>query len=1407
MRIGGNDNADGRTPATALRTIAAAASRISNPGDVVVIGPGTYEEGNIAPARNGIQGRPVSFRGDPTGVETGDPAGPVRIVVRPPATTAFLLLGNRFVRISDLQIEGGSDAGIQARPRPGGSASAALVLERVLVRGSAKRGIDLRGVQGSVQIESSEVSDNGSGGLSVEGDGATTTVTILNSQIQRNNGPGVFLRLLSAATITGSTLQNNTGAGMVVRGASAIVVQGNQFISNAEESVSAGSLEPVTDLVLENNRSSAAGKTAFVLVASGEARLRGNVVTAEGSHPGAGISVEAAGHEPLVLSIEANQVDGVSDDCVLARSAGVVRLAENALKNCGGNGIRLESVSAATVVANSATQLAGSGILINGGDRINLVANSVTQARGGGIVVNAGATQLQAIRLDRGEISAADGVGVSIRGAAAVRVVGTTVRDGSGHGVLLREVSRVELDRLQVGRMGGTGLIVGGDTDFSNRSVRVSGGRWYHLGGGALKVWTQGSVSVTGTEVLDSGGPGISVAGLPATRVEIVDASIGMHQADGVFIRGVRSGALVNNRVFSNRQSGIVLRSTDQVFVANNLVYANRGEGLAVGVGGEPSARTVVVFNTLYGNGLRGIRIDGPGDSSLVEGGLVLNNIIAGNREAGIAVARTAMPGYVSGFNVNTDGYAPDTRRNPFDIVASPGFLDPAGPDGVLGEDGFRDDNFRLAHRRTGQPANSAAVDAGSDDVGVLGVSGSTAADGLPDTGRADAGFHYGLDASSLSQKVNPPFMPLFVRSAAGSDGNDGRSPSTALASIRNAFERAVAGVTVVVGPGYYREGDIRIRNSSGRVTFLGDPSGYLTGDLPGPVLVDATGFDTGFVIQDGGPVLVRGFYVTGALQAGIQVRAGADSAEIRDNIVFSNLRRGIDVNGANNVSVRNNLVYANGTGGVQIQASRGSLVEGNTIYGNGADGILVGTSVEGGAATETMLLRNIVVGNGEAVAAANGVQIKVSANSREGFRSSYNVVWGRTPFAADTPRSDSDLVVDPLLRNPAGPDGILGAAGFADDDFTLSQGDDSIEVSPAVDLDVEVPDSHHWGSTTELGTPDLGAVDAGYHYPLFHPLVELGRPVFVRGTGDDRNDGSSRLKATRTVERALELTGGGGFVIVGPGRYPVSGLALGRRAGKEKGPTPILWGDETGLLTGDAPGPVILDFGGGRGVTVRGSAVLHGLRLVNARNAAVRVLAGARDVWVQHNVFCGNDGDGVWSAATGVDLVNNLFAGNGGWGVRLTPRRGTGYVRVMNATVAQNVAGGVWVTDRTRPRTQVRLANNVIAGNGGTGAMLYVGSGRTVPWGYNLNADGYSKAPVQGPGAVAAPPQFSRELSQPPPACPEPTAFRLLPSSPARDAGTGDLRLLGLTGRSATVDDAPDLGRPDLGYHRLVVR
>lgn len=925
VRTAGNDANDGLTPATAFQSIRHAAESIFNAGDHVVVGPGTYREGDISPAHNGIENRLVVFSADTTGTQTGDPPGDVVIMPPPndPAqTTGFTVLGRHDIVIEGFTIVGTADAGIfVAADRGKGINSHSISILNNTVRNSVKRGIDVS-VDGSVQVTGNTTSDNGSSGITVQGElGSSATLDVSNNTVTTSQGPGIVVQGVSSGSIDSNVISNSTDTGLQIRESSALIVSRN--------------------------------------------------VVRNGQYGGIGIGT------------------GVSTG------------------DCNGDG------------AVSVDELLIGVNMVLGNQPVS--ACPAFDPHGDGEVT---ITEL------------ISGINAALGGSSATAL--------------------------------GADYVIA-DNDVENNATF------------GIDVNATGQVTAQRNRVLHSGASALSIrlSSSTATATATVTANtLGMSGVDGIFLSGATSGTVQNNVIFSNADTGITARAASSLQIANNLIYANQSHGVAVGTGGASDAapNANIVNNTIYKNGGFGLVVGN--DMAASSGALVVNNIFNLNTGGGIAIQRlSADAGYVTGFNLNTDGVGPDTRVGLYDFSGDPLFVNPPGPDGVLGGNGFADDDFRL--RSSTDPAQrSAAIDTGSGPTSNVGITGTSVQGSPRDAGTVDLGYHYN---ASISQQVTVAVpdlhMPIYVRTQ-GNPNNDGLSPAHALRSIGDAGLKATSSTTIIVGPGRYNEGDIRIRNFVRDVTFLADPRGTATGDPPGVVLVDATGTGkaTGFVLVNGPGVVIDGFYVTGGDDAGIQVRAGSDETQIRNNVVFSNQLRGIDALDANDVQIENNLVYANGTGGIRVAENDNSLVLNNTAYGNGVDGILIGGGAGLTPTRGAVVMRNIVQGNQKGILATD--------DAVEGYMTGFNV--SPDGFAGHTPRADSDFIADPFLVNPSGADAILGGAGFADDDFHLMQ--DGVITSPAVDIDYGDLDTLTSGSTRSDGTPDTGPDDAGYHYPVLTP-------------------------------------------------------------------------------------------------------------------------------------------------------------------------------------------------------------------------------------------------------------------------------------------------------------------------------
>jgi parallel beta-helix repeat protein len=558
-------------------------------------------------------------------------------------------------------------------------------------------------------------------------------------------------------------------------------------------------------------------------------------------------------------------------------------------------------------------------------------------------------------------------------------------------------------------------------------------------------------------------------------------------------------GAVVaNNVIYTNGDTrlgrGVQVFDSTGTVIFNNLIINNTTTG--IGVLGSPDVR--VINNTVYGNGGSGVVVAHDEPASDVKnsgnrtspGAWVINNIIDDPPTAdptfAVDVDRTATCDYIGAFNLLASNTvrSPSTPIDPSDLIGlDPRFVDPANGD------------FALA-------AGSPAVDGGVVMASVLGLIDSSTNDiGVPDSGLVDLGYHAGHVGYPTLK--NPPLTTqvLYVRTNGSDMFNDGSSPQNAFATVSGALSRARAQTRIVVGPGLYSDNvGIDDKRPGGPVEIFGDSTGQLTGDHPGLPLVDGGHLADGFNDVGRCSLVIDGIAITNAGDPGnadtgngIYLKDAPNSI-VRNVVAFSNAGVGINVEDSDDVQILDNLSYANGNkmrlrgGGIQIGGDTGSkraLIQNNTCYSNGVNGIQIGTAT--GPSTDATVRYNIASEDGQ-----NGIQLGSNTtydSDLPGYTGGFNWVFGETyGFGPGDYRQPSDFIGDPSFIDPAGPDGILGGSGYADDDFRLSQTAAGQAVqSHAVDWGADTTAAMVGlgnRSTRSDGLPDTDALDIGYHYP-----------------------------------------------------------------------------------------------------------------------------------------------------------------------------------------------------------------------------------------------------------------------------------------------------------------------------------
>ncbi len=510
-----------------------------------------------------------------------------------------------------------------------------------------------------------------------------------------------------------------------------------------------------------------------------------------------------------------------------------------------------------------------------------------------------------------------------------------------------------------------------------------------------------------------------------------------------------------------NQADGIAVLGSNEVLLINNLIYENSRRGVRIAGGGSGSRGVRLINNTIANNGGQGVVVGTTDAGSEAD---LLFNIIQDNTGAGIIVTSPSL-GLFSGDSnlVFPDRYDPDDLPREFDINEDALFIDP-----------FRG-LYLLSDESAGEDATSPAVDAGFEEIFPADLlaelaalkSRTTSTSGQPDEGELDLGYHAprGDGGPVVIRRT------FYVRENGDDSRTTGRSPADAFRSIRRALDLADGGDTIIVGPGGYssRLPVTVTATAEAPLTIRGDPTGLMTEDGPGPVVVAAARTDFGFRVTGAAHVIIDGFTIIEAIDAAIEIRGGSENITVRNCFIdgFGELLDargdGIRVDDSANVSLINNLAAFNDSSGILVRRSTNTRIINNTLAENGVRGIRIGSGAS--AAPNTLLQNNIVYFSG-------AISVEFNAASAPTAALSHNLVFPATyrPLSTiELPRpTDSDA--DPEF--------------VAFGNFRLSASSPARDAADPATGAVIVQELAT-RTTSENDAPDGGALDLGFHFAI----------------------------------------------------------------------------------------------------------------------------------------------------------------------------------------------------------------------------------------------------------------------------------------------------------------------------------
>ncbi len=340
--------------------------------------------------------------------------------------------------------------------------------------------------------------------------------------------------------------------------------------------------------------------------------------------------------------------------------------------------------------------------------------------------------------------------------------------------------------------------------------------------------------------------------------------------------------------------------------------------------------------------------------------------------------------------------------------------------------------------------------------------------------------------------------------------------------------------------------------------------------------------------------------------------------------------------------------------------------------------------------------------------------------------------------------------------------------------------------------------------------------------------------PMYVRASGSDGNSGADPGHALRSISRAAVQALDGYTIIVGPGNYAES-VEFSSTGAAPKGVQFVA--DPTGVQTGDAPNPVVIDASNSSGkagfkfsgaaaqVTTGGGqrpTLVDGFEILGGADGGIVLKTHSDQFTIQNCIVHDNPGDAIRvQDSDAVVVFNNLIYNNGscdqtgacsGDGVALVGTvSGSQNGSVYNNTIYGNKGHGVTVGTTKVASQGATVLNNIVQGNA---LNIKVISGH--PTASNDSLHNYAGncnlvfLPTYDPNTIRG----GKDLGVDAMFVSAPGDFHLLSGSGAIDrsdpsacalllpnAQASILRQRTTTGSNAS-PGPPDSGNIDLGYH-----
>ncbi len=1452
VRASGEDTNDGLSAATAVRTITHGAA-LAQAGDRVLVGPGTYAEGNISP----VAFARVTFVADRRGVEVGDPPGDA-VIDATTFDTGFELNHNLAVTIDGFVIYG-AGIGIYVK-----SWSDQAVVRNNIVSNNLDNGIYIQDSQ-NVTVFNNLVYNNGDSGILITGNvSGSAGARIINNTVYGNTNRGIFFAGTDISSPNGLAINNivqaNLVAGMEVNESSR---SGYQSAGNVSpDHYASGTPVDATDIRAD----------ALFINPPGADQMLGGADSADDDFH---LSQKAAGQATTSPAVDAGsdsarllrldqastRTDGRPDRGIVDAGYHYGNFSTSQLHpqlqhyallyvdpvngsdtNDGSSASSaMQSLPRALDLAQPGNRIVMLGGTYDGGDLT--FAHSGTSGREiilqgmNGAAIDATGSQrgfllvgLSSITLDGLDISGASESGIEIRNGFSGQTSGNgpsniTIRrchlhNNGRRGLYVNGASAVSMQSTVADQNGSRGVQVEtGQLNIQGSTINANtdSGLW------AISSSTSGGstqIGVSGTRVCNNQGPGVIADG--PTVVTLSDVTLCGNRQEGLRQNG-GSAQIVRATVTQNQSKGLAINGADQVVVQDATIEGNGGNGIEI-ISANSAAVSGTVAHANHGDGLWVSKVT----NATVSTSQFLNNAACGivADQSGLTVSLGTISGNgqeglrQSGGTAQLTTVAVTQNHSKGLAVVNAGQFSLE-----LGEVTNNGGNGVQLISTNGPSVLRGVVVSANQGNGLWLVRSSpvTLSDAqfVDNTKTGVLAEHSAVSIAHSAISGSPEGGARFTRNSSGT--------LTAVTVVNNGD----VGIQGISSPVTVSGGDVE-NNAGVGIEYVPTAGTQDIGQLAVASTRVCNNQGQGLYAQNA-TVTLSDVTVCGNTKDGLEHKGGG-SAQIVRATVTQNQNKGLSIENVSQVAVQDSTIESNGDNGVQVLTATAASVSGTVAKSNNNDGLWLS-----GVGTATVSASQFVNN------AANGI-----VADQTGLALSNVSLNGNTQDGLNQNGGAVQLMGLTVTQNQNKGVSVINASMFDLETGTISNnGDNGVQITStgASSLSGATVSSNSGNGLWLVDTAPViisnsqftGSAKSGV-------LAEHSAVTVSNATISGNHGGGARFvrQSSGTLTGVTAVNNGGHGIQGMSSPVTVSGGDVENNAGAGIESVPTAGTQDIGQLvvTGvrvcnNQAGGLIAQnaavtlsdatvCGNAKdGVRQHGGSVqLTGLTVTQNQNKGVTV-DSASQVVVQDTKVGSNGDNGVQVlTSTGFSISGSVLYSNAGDGLTILDCAAPS---VQNNLIYTNTSNGIQIRGTTSGSPNAQVLNNTVYANGDRGLVIGGSNAEPASAGavvlrnifqqngtaglqinqlslpgytgdYNLNLDPYGPLTPIGPNDVLSDALFVRPAGD---------DFHLSQASagqsvisPAVDAGGIDVAAAGLAGTSTRTDGVADTGVVDLGYH-----